>query len=39
MFVKPDSLLWRQFAFQNGIVMGRTTVGFTEKFDMLFTIG
>jgi hypothetical protein len=39
VFIKPDALLGRQFAFQNGIVMSRTTVGFTEEFDMLFTIG
>jgi hypothetical protein len=39
MFIKPDSLFWRQFAFQDGIVMGRATIGFTEEFDTLFFIG
>gem|GEM_PF-4314041 len=39
VFIKPDSFLWGQFVFQNGIIVSRTTIGFTEKFDMLFTIG
>jgi hypothetical protein len=37
--IKPDSILWRQFVFQNGIVMSRAAIGFTEEFDTLFFIG
>jgi hypothetical protein len=39
VFIKPDALLRRQFTFQNGIVMSRTTIGFTDELDVLFTIG
>jgi hypothetical protein len=39
MLIKPDSMLWWQFVLQNGIVMSRTAIGFTEEFDLLFFIG
>jgi hypothetical protein len=36
--IKPKLGIWRHFALQNGIVMGRAAIGFTEEFDVLLFI-